>query len=164
MNRWARIQLVIAGLGTLLFVLAGRQGLSVTGHPESFPLHTQLALVATLTVLLGLLWIVVYLAASRRFLRTRAGMAPEELRAISRSARGALVAAAVAAGATVSHFLLAGRLFGRPETAGWHLWSALTTAALLGVALVLGARGLSRHQRLVEARKGTERMLDSAGS
>jgi amino acid transporter len=164
MNRWAKIQIALAGIGTLLFFVAGWQGFAVPGRPENFPLHTQLGLVATLTILLGFLWVVVYLLASGRLLRTRAGLAPEALRQVRRASRGALLGALVAAVATVAHFFLAGRLFGSSRAAHWHLWSAIVTALLLVLALVLAGRGLTRHQRLLVPRKAGGRVLDSAGS
>lgn len=164
MNRWAKIQVAFAGIGTLLFFVAGWQGFAVPGRPENFPLHTQLALVATLAILLGLLWVIVYLVASGRLLRTRADLAPEALRQVARASRGALLGSLAATVATVAHFFLAGRLFGSPKAAHWHLWSAIVTGALLVVALVLAGRGLTRHQRLLVLRKAVGRVLDSAGS
>ena len=79
-------------------------------------------------------------------------------------ARGALVAALLAAAAVVAHVLVAGRLFVRPGSGEIHLRSAVVTVAIQAVALVVCARGLARHQGLLEAKKRVGRVLDSAGS
>lgn len=164
MNRWARIQLGIAALGAVLFLITFRQGLAVAAQPTSFPLHTQLALVATFLALLGWLWVIVYLLVSRRWLVTKGRLDPTQARSVDRAARVALLTAALAAASTAAHVLLAGRLFTRPGSGGIHLASAAVTGGIQLVALVSCTLGLSRHQRLLERQKSTDRVLDSAGS
>lgn len=163
MNHWARIQLAIVAAGTLLFLAAGLQGLAGEVARAGFPLHTRLGLVATLLIVLGETWIVVYLAACRRRLRA-AGLTAEDERALGRSARGTAAVAAAAAMAALAHLIWAGRGFSEGAPASRHGLFALATAVLLLASIVVAARGLGRHQRLAERFRAARRVLDSLGS
>ncbi len=163
MNHWARIQLGIVTAGTLLFLATGLQGLAVDGGQAGFPLHTRLGLVATLLIVLGETWIVVYLAACARRLPAT-GLTAEEARALGRSARGTSAVAGAAAAAALAHLIWAGRGFSGGAPASRHGLFALATALLLLGSILVAARGLGRHQRLAESFRADRRVLDSLGS
>lgn len=164
MNRWAGTQLGIAFLGTALFVWAGLQGFGVGKSSERFALHTQIGLLATLLILLGLLWIAVYVLACGRRLAALPGLAPRDVTDIARSVRWVAPTAGVAAIATVTQFMVAGRVFGGAHGAALHGACAATTLLLLLVAMAVAARGLTRHQRLAERLEKAARVLDSTSS
>jgi hypothetical protein len=148
MNGWAKVQYAIATAGTLAFGAVGLHGFRVAGDLELLPLHTQLALAATLALLLGHGWMILFTVTSELRLRRLAG-AGEAALALARVRNLVGVAAGLALAVSLGHFALGGRLFAT-QVPGWiHGATALAAALLQVVALAVEARQLGRHQRAV---------------
>lgn len=168
MNGWAKVQFAIAALATAGFAAIGWHGFRVAADAAQFPLHTQLALIATLALVLGQAWMALFAIGSERRLRALLAPGAPERGALARvRARVAGVALAALA-ATLVHFALAGRLFASPAPRWIHAGTAIAAFAVQCLALVVEARELARHQRLVaglaEGPAASARVLDSAGS
>lgn len=143
MNRWARIQLGIGALGIGSFAAVGLHGLLSPASDEMVALHAQLALLATLLVVLSFSWVAIFLVACERGLR-RLAAGPSE--AAWTSARRRTVGWTVAGQVVlVGHFAAAGSLYVMRIPGWFHGASAAVTLALLVVAWLLAARNLSRH-------------------
>jgi hypothetical protein len=148
MNEWAKVQYAIATVGTLAFGAVGLHGFRVAGDPDLLPLHTQLALAATLTLVLGHGWMILFTAASERRLRRQAGSGAAA-RALVRVRNRVGSAAGLALAVSLGHFALGGRLFAT-QVPGWIHGATALAAALLQVgALAVEARQLGRHQQAV---------------
>jgi hypothetical protein len=168
MNGWAKVQFAIAALATAGFAAVGGHGFRVAADAALFALHTQLALVATLALVLSQGWMALFAIGSER--RLRALLAPGATARVELArVRDRVAGVALAAlGATLVHFALAGRLFASQAPRWIHACAALAALAVQCLALAVEARELARHQRLVaglsEAPASSDRVLNTAGS
>lgn len=168
MNGWAKVQFTIAALATAGFAAVGAQGFRVAADAALFALHAQLALVATLALVLGQGWMALYAIGSERRLRALLAAGAAAGNGLARVRDRVAGVALAALGVTLVHFAVAGRLFASQAPRWIHACAALVALAVQCLALVVEARELARHQRLAaglsEAPVGSDRVLDSAGS
>jgi hypothetical protein len=131
LNRFAKIVMGIAWLGTALWISTFLQGVSIAGDRPELALHTVLSLAAAAATVLARAWCMVFLVAGReRFARPEA----------ARARKIALLAASISLLLVAAQFLAAGRML-------WGSVPPLVHAALGGalvVAHLVALRGEAR--------------------
>jgi hypothetical protein len=163
MNRWAWIVFVIGGLGLAGWAVVGLQGLRVGAAAEPLALHTLLALVATLALVLAELWVIVFLLACVRNVAAL-GVRGDEVDGLRRDARRALALGLAAVVAALALFAGTSALYPGRLSPALHLATSLAATALQLAFFAFARRALRRQRQGFAALAERARAGDAAAA